>query len=170
MRCRYNAVQILIIHGGPSEAGHCSRPPSKMAAAENPTRGEAAFDYVARHGELRFLAYKYVLDRGNLWYRQYKQRAKTNRILKSYYTFRQDFFVPFFSSSAALVIIWQLIQSRCISCLKSYNNRLYEKSHILLLLLWGSCSHPWRGCNCKLPEIARLGLKLINVSKRGHWI
>ena len=39
-------------HGGPSEAGDCSQPPPKMAAAENPTSGKAAFGYVAGHGSL----------------------------------------------------------------------------------------------------------------------
>ena len=55
-------------HGGPSEAGDCSHPPSKMATAENPTPGEAAFDHVAGHGSLRFLAYEQVSDRANFWY------------------------------------------------------------------------------------------------------
>ena len=56
-------------HGGPLEAGDCSHPPPKMAAAENLTRSDAAFDYVAGHGSLWFLTCKYVSDRANLWYR-----------------------------------------------------------------------------------------------------
>ena len=51
-----------------SEAGDCSHPPPKMAMAENLTSGKAAFDFIAEHGSLRFLACKQVLDRANLLY------------------------------------------------------------------------------------------------------
>ena len=56
-------------HGGPSEAGDCSHPPPKMATVENLTLGETAFDHVAGHGSLRFLACKHVSGRANLWCR-----------------------------------------------------------------------------------------------------
>ena len=52
-------------HGGPSEAGDCSHPPPTTATAKNPTPGEAAFDHVAGHGSLWFLACKHVSDRAN---------------------------------------------------------------------------------------------------------
>ena len=54
-------------HGGPSDAGDCNHPPPKMATAENPTSGKAAFDHVAGHGSLQFLAYEQVLGSANLW-------------------------------------------------------------------------------------------------------
>ena len=56
------------IHCWSSEAGDCSHPPPKMAIAENLTSREAAFDYIAGHGSLRFLACKQVLDMANLLY------------------------------------------------------------------------------------------------------
>ena len=42
--------------------------PPKMATAENPTSGKAAFDHVAGHGSLQFLACEQVLDSANLGY------------------------------------------------------------------------------------------------------
>ena len=55
-------------HGGSLEAGDCSHLPPKMATAENPTSGKAAFDHVARHGSLRFFACEELLDMANFWY------------------------------------------------------------------------------------------------------
>ena len=54
-------------HCGPSEAGDCSHPLPKMETAENPTPCEAAFNHVAGHGSLRYLARQQVSDRANLW-------------------------------------------------------------------------------------------------------
>ena len=70
-RCSWSQgiVSLRRLHGGPSEAGDCSHPPPKMATAENPTPGEAAFYRVAGHGSLWFLACKHVSGRANLWYR-----------------------------------------------------------------------------------------------------